>query len=98
VSPTPYALAPELFVADALQVMTSPFAPVVSARRLLGIIRIKALVGADPGSPIGPLIEPVAGLNRKDPIRVATFEREQLGPGPLPVVDDEGHLVGVIEA
>ena len=96
-SPTPYALAPELLVADALQVMTYPFAPVVSARKLLGIVRVETLVAADPGSSIGTFIEPVAGLNRRDPIRVATFEREHLGPGPLPVVDDEGHLVGVLE-
>jgi CBS domain-containing protein len=97
VSPTPYALAPELLVADALQVMTSPFAPVVSARKLLGIVRIEALVDADPSSSIGSLIEPVTGLNRRDPIRVATFEREHFGPGPLPVIDDDGLLVGVIE-
>lgn len=97
VSPTPYALAPELLVADALQVMTTPFAPVVSARKLLGIVRAEALVTADPGSSIEALIEPVVGLNQRDPIRVATFERDHLGPGPLPVIDDNGLLVGVIE-
>jgi len=97
VSPTPYALAPELLVADALQVMTRPFAPVVSARKLLGIVRIETLVTAKPGSSIEASIEPVTGLNHKDPIRVATFEREHLGPGPLPVIDDDGNLVGVIE-
>jgi CBS domain-containing protein len=97
VSPTPYALAPELLVADALQVMTHPFAPVVSARKLLGIVRVETLVTADPGGSIKASIEPVTGLNRRDPIRVATFERDHFGPGPLPVVDDEGHLVGVIE-
>jgi len=97
VPPTPYALAPELLVADALQVMAYPFAPVVSARKLLGIVRVEALVTADPASSIEALIEPVTGLNNRDPIRVATFEREHLGPGPLPVVDDEGNLVGIIE-
>jgi hypothetical protein len=97
VSPTPFTLAPELLVADAIQIMAHPFAPVASARKLLGIVRVETLVTADPGSSIGALIEPVAGLNRKDPIRVATFERDHLGPGPLPVIDDEGCLVGVIE-
>jgi CBS domain-containing protein len=97
VSPTAYALAPELLVADALQVMAHPFAPVVSARRLLGIVRIATLVTADPGSSIESLIEPMAGLNQRDPIRLAAFEREHLGPGPLPIVDDEGALVGVVE-
>lgn len=97
VSPTPYALAPELLVADALQVMTHPFAPVVSARKLLGIVRVETLVAADPGSPIEPFIETVTGLNRRDPLRIATFERDHLGPGPLPVIDNDGHLVGVIE-
>lgn len=98
VSPTPYALAPELLVADALQVMTFPFAPVVAARRLLGIVRVETLITADPGDSIESSIEPVVGLNRRDPIRVATFERDHLGPGPLPVIDDEGNLVGVIES
>jgi Mg/Co/Ni transporter MgtE len=97
VSPTPYALAPELLVADALQVMPYPFAPVVSARKLLGIVRIETLLTADPGDSIEASIEPVAGLNHKDPVRVATFEREHLGPGPLPVIDDDRHLVGVID-
>jgi hypothetical protein len=97
VSPTPFALAPEMLAADALQVMVHPFAPVVSARKLVGIVRIEALVSADPGNPIESLIEPVVGLNRRDPIRVATFERDHLGPGPLPVIDEDGNLVGVIE-
>jgi hypothetical protein len=96
VSPTPYALAPELLVADALQVMTHPFAPVVSARTLLGIVRVESLVAAEPGDTIEASIEPVVGLNLRDPVRVATFEREHLGPGPLPVIDTDGHLVGVI--
>lgn len=95
-SPTAYALAPELLVADALQVMAEPFAPVVSASKLIGIVRTNALVTADPGHSIESSIEPVAGLNQRDPIRLATFEREHLGPGPLPVVDDDGNLVGVI--
>jgi hypothetical protein len=97
VSPTLYALAPELLVADALRIMTHPFAPVASARKLLGIVRVETLVTADPRSSIEASIESVTGLNRKDPVRVATFERDHLGPGPLPVIDDEGYLVGVIE-
>jgi len=97
VDPTPFALAPELLVADAIQVMTYPFAPVVSAHELLGIVRIETLLKADQGAPIEASIEPVTGLNHRDPIRVATFERDHLGPGPLPVIDDDGLLVGVIE-
>jgi Mg/Co/Ni transporter MgtE len=77
--------------------MTHPFALVASARKLLGIVRVTTLLTADPGSSIEALIEPVAGLNRRDPVRVATFERDHLGPGPLPVIDDDGYLVGVIE-
>jgi hypothetical protein len=96
VSPTLFTLAPELLVADALQIMAHPFAPVASARKLLGIVRVATLLTADPGSSIEALIEPVAGLNRRDPIRVATFERDRLGPGPLPVIDDDDCLVGVI--
>lgn len=97
VSPTPYALAPELLVADALQVMPYPFAPVVSARKLLGLVRVETLLNADPRSSIRASIEPVTGMNQRDPLRLATFEREHFGPGPLPVIDDDGHLVGVIE-
>ena len=96
VSPTPYAVAPELLVADALQLMTYPFAPVVAARKLIGIIRVESLVTADPAASIEASIEPVAGLNQRDPVRLAAFEREHLGPGPLPVVDDDGNLVGVV--
>jgi CBS domain-containing protein len=90
-------LAPELLVADAIQLMSHPFAPVVSAHQLIGIVRIEPLLRADPDSTIEESIEPVAGLNSTDPIRVATFERERLGPGPLPVINDSGRLVGVIK-
>lgn len=96
VDPTGFALAPELLVSDALQVMLHPFAPVVTTQQLLGIVRIRTLVRANPRATIEQYVEAVAGLDICDPVQGATAERERLGPGPLPVVDDAGNLVGVI--
>jgi len=93
---TGYAIAPELFVSDALHVMTHPFAPVVKAHELLGIVRAHTLVHADAGSTIAPFVEPEEGLERCEAIDSIGSKREQLGDGPIPVVDDRGNLTGVI--
>ncbi len=97
-SPTGFALAPELLVGDALAVMSHPFAPVVAAHRLLGVVRSETLAQVESSSTIEPHIETVAVCDRCDPTDMVISERERLGPGPLPVVDHEHNLVGVILA
>jgi len=96
VSPTGFALAPEMLIGDALAVMSYPFAPVVAAHRLLGIVRISTLAEVEPGEAIEQHIETVPACDRCDPTQAIITQREQLGTGPLPVVDDAGNLVGVI--
>jgi hypothetical protein len=93
---TGHAIAPELLVMDALHVMVHPFAPVVRAHELLGIVRAHTLVHADAGSPIAPFVEPEDGLERCEAIDAIASKREHLGNGPIPVVDDQGNLTGVI--
>ncbi|MCL1597608.1 MAG: hypothetical protein M3094_00370, partial [Actinomycetia bacterium] len=96
VDPTGYALAPELLVSDALHVMAHPFAPVVKAHRFLGIVRAHTLVHADAAEAVAAHVEPADGLERCEPIDAVAPIREQLGDGPIPVVDDEGNLTGVV--
>ncbi|GMR01690.1 MAG: hypothetical protein BMS9Abin20_0009 [Acidimicrobiia bacterium] len=96
VDPTGLALAPELLVSDALQVMSHPFAPVVTNHQLLGIVRIRTLVRANPRATIEQHVEACHGIGICDPVQAASAQRERFGPGPLPVVDDAGNLVGVI--
>ncbi len=96
VDPTGHAVAPELLVSDALHVMAYPFAPVVKAHRLLGIVRAHTLVHADAGATVASYVEPVDALERCEAIDGVSTVRERLGDGPIPIIDDRGYLTGVI--
>jgi hypothetical protein len=96
IDPTGYAIAPELLVGDALHVMTHPFAPVVKAHELLGIVRAHTLVHADAGATIAPFIEPEEGVGRCEAVDAIASKRDQLGSGPVPIIDDDGNLTGVV--
>ncbi|NHZ70396.1 MAG: CBS domain-containing protein [Proteobacteria bacterium] len=94
--PTEFAVSPELLVGDALQLMAYPFAPVVIAHRLVGIVRVGDLIQASPGEPIGDLVRETPSVEQCDPAENIDIAREDLGPGPVPVIDDDHNLIGVI--
>ncbi len=96
VDPTGFAVAPELLVTDALHVLTQPFAPVVKAHRLLGIVRAVTLEGADAGDTVARFVEPCEGVQRCSAVEHVAAKRLELGDGPIPVVDRHGNLTGVI--
>ncbi|GMQ98106.1 MAG: hypothetical protein BMS9Abin17_0612 [Acidimicrobiia bacterium] len=94
--PTEYAISPDLLVADALQLIALPFAPVVAAHRLLGIVRVRDLMNVSPGQTISEAISQPPAVNECDPTETLVAVREETGPGPIPVTNANGDLVGVI--
>lgn len=94
--PTEFAISPDLLVADALQLIALPFAPVVAAHQLLGIVRVRDLMDVSPGHSIAELISQVPTLNECDPTQELVALREEAGPGPIPVTNADGDLVGVV--
>ncbi|MFV1999700.1 MAG: CBS domain-containing protein [Acidimicrobiia bacterium] len=94
--PTEFAISPDLFVADALQLIALPFAPVVTAHQLVGIVRVRDLMDVSPGHTIGDVISQSPALNECDPTETIVSIREEVGPGPIPVANADGDLVGVI--
>ncbi|MCL1593854.1 MAG: CBS domain-containing protein [Actinomycetia bacterium] len=94
--PTEFAISPDLLVGDALQLMAYPFAPVVIAHRLVGIVRVGDLIHASPADTIGDLVRETPDVEQCDPAEIIDAAREDLGPGPVPVVDADRNLVGVI--
>lgn len=95
-NPTEFAISPDLLVADALQLIALPFAPVVAAHQLLGIVLLRDLMTAPPGSTIGDSISQCATVNERDSTETIVEVRDETGPGPIPVSNSDGNLVGVI--
>lgn len=92
----PDAISARMLVRDALGVMTGLAAPVVDDGMLIGVVRRPALAKADPSSQVGPLIEDPVFVTVDDPVEAVNEVMEYLSHGPVPVVDHDGRLVGLI--
>ncbi len=88
------AFGPAMPVTEARRLLRDEAAPVVAEGRLIGIVRRRALVAA----PVGGEVASVA----EDPVSVRDDESiDAVGPiaaiiDPVPVVDADGRLRGVI--
>jgi hypothetical protein len=90
----PMAFGPGMPVAEARRLLNTPSAPVVDDGRLVGVVFRSALTGADPGAVVGEVMAEPSSV-REDAVAddvngVAT------AVDPVPVVDHEGRLRGVI--
>jgi len=94
--PTEFAISPDLLIADALQLIALPFAPVVTAHKLLGIVRVRDIIDVSPSHAIGTLISQTPTVNESDPTQDLVSTRDEVGPGPIPVTNADGDLVGVV--
>jgi len=90
----PVYVSPMREATDILRVHTEGVLAVTDAGKLVGVVRRKSLEIADPGVPVSELMEGP----RSVPVAAAMEEAAELwdefDPDPLPVVDDDGFLVG----
>jgi len=96
VSPTPYAIGVHLSVADARRVVSAAVAPVTEEGQLVGIVRRSELTSAPDSTSIESLMEPAVAVSAAEPVANAADLSVFLDNGPIPVVDDEGNLIGVL--
>jgi CBS domain-containing protein len=93
----PTAIGPHASVADVLRIATTPTIPVADDRRLLGIARISRLVEADHSAEVGELVEDPPFVAVDDHLESLEELLEFFDHGPIPVVDREGRLAGVLD-
>jgi CBS domain-containing protein len=94
----PFYVSRHLLVGDALRLVEHGVAAVVDEGKLIGIVRMSLLERADPGMRVGDLMDdPISldvGAGYEETGRLADL----FGGAPIPVVDDEGRLVGCVKA
>jgi len=91
------ALGAEMRVSDAeLIVDGRPVVPVAEAGRLVGIVRVEALVGYSPNATIGEVMESPAFVHVDDPVEDSAQVSRFLDGGAVPVIDRGGVLFGEI--
>jgi len=88
----PTGVSPLMAVRDAQLLFSDRRLAVVEERRLLGMVSQASLSEAEPASLVGDLIEDVDALRQTDLLPEPTDTVDL----PLPVVDDDGNLMGML--
>lgn len=96
ICPAGGAIGGGLMVKDALQVLAHPLVPVAEDGRLVGLVRLTALVNADPTLSVSAVMEPPIALAAHEPTAKVAALRQHFGNSPIPVVDSDGYLLGTI--
>lgn len=93
-----HVAGPHLVAADASRIFAGDIIPVAEAGRLIGIVRRSNLGSLPAGIAIGDAMEAPVSVGAADPSAVVDEVRKSLGGGPIPVVNDAGKMIGVIES
>lgn len=96
VSPTGVVISPHLTAADASQLVAHKAVPVADDGQLVGILRADALRNAPPNTRVSSIMEGPVAVVTSEPATAAHELSEFLTFAPVPVIDNEGQLVGVI--
>ena len=72
--------------------------PVAESGRLVGVVRREALASADGGDAVASVMEPPRFARADEALDVAIGLRGFFRGSPVPVVDDDDTLIGVITA
>ncbi len=96
VDPTGVAIGRHLSVAEALRHLQHATAPVVDEGTLVGLVRRSALQQADGADPVETVMEPPVSVRADEPTTAAFELASFLDHGPVPVVDADGSVIGVL--
>jgi hypothetical protein len=92
----PYALGPQMKVAEARRLAQSTVVPVASDGALVGIVRVRSLQAVDGSATIESVMEDPVFVRFDDPLESAGEVGGFLEGSPIPVVDSEGRLCGMV--
>lgn len=90
----PVFVAPLLQAQDTLRVRPESTLAVADAGRLVGLVRRSRLVDLNPSTPVAEAMEDPVSIGQVEPIEAARALQSVFGSDPIPVVDDDYHLVG----
>lgn len=90
----PMVFGPAMPAREARRLLRDPVAPVVEEGRLIGIVRRATLAALAVGSTVADAMEEQVSV--RDDEAVDAIERVPVDVDPVPVVDTEGRLRGVI--
>lgn len=90
----PVFVAPMLHAVDTLRIRTERTLAVADGGRLVGLVHRDRLVSLDPDTPVGDAMDAPVSIGQAEPVTAAEPLRPTFGDDPIPVVDDEEHLVG----
>ncbi len=82
---------------DAARVTSARVVPVVEERVLVGIARRAVLMAAPHDRAVAELMEPPVALEQDDPLDAAWALAAFFESSPIPVIDPEGELFGVVD-
>jgi CBS domain-containing protein len=94
----PAAMGVQMPAGEALRLAGTAVVPVAEEGRLVGLVRHRALSEADPGAPLGRIMEAPAFALAEDPLDVVGELSAFLDGAPVPVVDASGRLCGMVAA
>lgn len=90
----PVFVAPMLHVQDTLRIRPEETLAVADGGQLIGLVRRSHLVELPGETPVGEAMEEPLSIALTDPLEAALALEPLFGSDPIPVIDDEGHLVG----
>jgi len=90
----PVFVGPLREAVDTLRFHAEEILAVVDRSRLIGVVRRSALMVAEPGVPVSKLMEEPLSVRLDALLTEADTQREFFGESPIPVVDEDGRLVG----
>ena len=89
-------LSPMLGSGDALRMLEYPVLPVADNGKLVGIVRRSSLHLVGHGIQVASVMEDPVAVTVDTPMDEVGEVAQALGGAPVPVIDDEGFLVGVV--
>lgn len=89
-------LSPMLGSGDALRLLEYAVLPVADNGKLVGMVRRSALLLVGHGIQVGSIMEDPVAVTFDTPVDEIGEVGQALGGAPVPVIDDDGFLVGVV--
>ena len=92
----PSAMGRQMPAGEALRLADDAVVPIAEDGRLVGLVRRRALESADPATPIAELMEAAVFARPDDRLEDAAPLWTQLEGAPIPVVEADGRLCGLL--